>query len=96
MTNNNHKITKTYLFEASDVRRCCIKNDFYTCGTAREYEAMLELVSREGYSEETLFEVACDIYEHSKNQTVTNIMFVLYSEAVRTFFEVDGDDEFCL
>ena len=42
---------------------------------------------------ENIYQVAKDIYDHSKNQTITNIMFILEKVAVNTFYFLDGIDE---
>ena len=54
---------------------------------------MLRMVDLNDPTPEILYQVAKDIYDHSKNQTITNIMFVLEKEAVNTFYYVDGSDE---
>ena len=42
---------------------------------------------------ENLYRLAKDICEHSEDQTITNVMFILEREAVTTTFEIDGSDE---
>ncbi len=54
---------------------------------------MLEMVETMNPTYENLYTVACDIKEHSDNQTITNVMFILEREAVTTTFEIDGSDE---
>lgn len=69
------------------VRSCCIKHSLYTCGTVREYDAMLQKTEEE-FSLKLLYEIAIDIYEHSEDQTVTNIMSLLTKDAVTTVYEI--------
>lgn len=70
------------------VRNSCVKNDFYTRGSNEEYEAMLGMVMYNKYSDDKLREVAEDILEHSEGQTLENIMYCIYADAVNVFFEV--------
>lgn len=69
------------------VRACCIKNDLYTHGTVRDYDRMLMKAEGE-FSLKLLYEIAIDIYEHSEDQTVTNIMSLLARDAVTTVYEI--------
>ena len=47
---------------AEQIRLVCIKNDWYTCGTCEEYNAMFELV----YTGAAIVEIADNIYAHSE------------------------------
>lgn len=69
------------------VRACCIKNYLYTKGTVRDYDRMLSKAEEE-FSLKNLYEIAIDIYEHSEDQTVTNIMSLLARDAVTTVYEI--------
>nr|AHF24063.1 hypothetical protein [uncultured bacterium Contig643] len=82
------EIEETSKMDSDDVRSCCIRNELYTCGTVSEYNAMLNMVRDEEYSTKLLYRVARDIKEHSDNQTITNVMYLLRKEAVRTFYEI--------
>lgn len=75
------------------VRQTCIKNDLYTCGDNEEYDHMLSWVERLYPNTENLYFIAEDIQKHSKDQTVTNVMFLLEKDAVTTTFEVDDRDD---
>ena len=66
------------------VRQTCIKHDLYTCGDNEDYEHMLNWVERL---------IAEDIQKHSKDQTITNVMYLLEKDAVTTTFEIDGRDD---
>ena len=72
----------------SDVRECCIKNDFYTAGDCKAYSEMLNFVDNNSFSVENLYKVAKDILEHSEDQTIENIMFCIKKDAVNTFYKV--------
>lgn len=86
-------ITRTPHWSVESVRSACISNDLYTRGDCEEYDAMLSRVSRcKNPSDIGIWMIAKDIAEHSKDQTVTNVMYILANEAVRYTFELDGND----
>ena len=59
----------------------------------RHLRGILRYAGDGGNHEPHLYTVACDIKEHSDDQTITNVMFILEREAVTTTFEIDGSDE---
>ena len=75
------------------VRQTCIKHDLYTCGDNENYEHMLNWVERLYPNTENLYFIAEDIQKHSKDQTITNVMYLLEKDAVTTTFEIDGRDD---
>ena len=88
-------ITANRFWTPHSVRQTCIIHDLYTRGGCREYEHMLGLVDqfRDNPSTENLYVIAKDIQEHSRNQTITNVMFLLEKDAVMTTFEINGRDD---
>ena len=68
------------------VRQTCIKHD-------EDYEHMLSWVERLYPNTENLYFIAEDIQKHSKDQTITNVMYLLEKDAVTTTFEIDGRDD---
>lgn len=84
------KITTTRFWHSMDVRNACIENDLYTCGDNSEYEEMLDMVRNLEPTMENLYAVAKNICDHSKHQTITNVMFILENNVVKTCFEIDG------
>lgn len=86
-------ITVNRLWSGMSVRQTCIKHDLYTCGDNEDYEHMLNWVERLYPNTENLYFIAEDIQKHSKDQTVTNIMYLLEKDAVTTTFEIDGRDD---
>ena len=90
------KIKTSRAWDSDDVRRMCIKHDFYTCGDNEEYSAMLRYVDEHEPTTENLYIIAVDIYEHSAlddfgqygDSVISSIMFDLEREAVRTFHEI--------
>ena len=90
---NTPTITAKRKWNYSGVRRVCIENRLYTRGDCDSYENMLDRVDKMEPTVENIYLIAKDICEHSKNQTITNIMFILEQDAVFTFFYIDGSDE---
>lgn len=90
---NTPTITSERQWSWSDVRRSCIRNDLYTRGTNEDYTAMLDSIETLDPTPENIYRIAKDICDHSRNQTITNIMFILEREAVLTFYYIDGSDE---
>ena len=82
------------MWRASDVRTICIKENMYTCGDCDEYSNMLSFVSDHEPTIENLYTVAADIVDHSKYQTISNVMFILENEVVMKTFTLNGVDEF--
>lgn len=87
------EITTTRHWSMEDVRSACVRNKFYTQGTCEQYDAMLDYVDGAEPTPENIYIVAKNICEHSENQTITNIMFILEREAVITLYFLDGSDE---
>ena len=87
------EITEHRHWTMESVRQVCIENGLYTRGNNAEYGRMLGMVESSYPSNETIHEVAKDILEHSKEQTITNIMFLLINKAVTTFLEVKEPEE---
>ena len=74
-----------------DVRTFCINHNYYTRGDNRAYQTMLDYVYDNKPTTEAIEIVARDILKHSDDpeNTVTNVMFQLFREAVTVFFEED-------
>ena len=86
-------ITTNRIWTPESVRQVCIANDLYTRGDCAQYERMLNQVRDTQPTYESLYLVAKDIQEHSREQTITNVMFILENDAVKTVFLVDGRDD---
>ena len=87
------EITRKRTWLPAMVREACIRNNLYTRGDNEAYSKMLDMVDRTGPTTKAMYLVAKDINEHSKDQTITNILYILESEAVITTFLIDGSDE---
>lgn len=86
-------ITSKRMWSATGVRSACISNDLYTRGDNEAYSKMLGFVDGHQPTTEAIYRVAKDIADHSREQTICNVMFILEREAVVTSFEIDGSDE---
>ena len=89
ITHGETKITTTRRWDYNSVRTCCIHHDLYTCGTCEEYEKMFKLIEVYEPTVDGLYIVAQDITEHSEDQTVENVMFLLERDAVTTFYDIE-------
>lgn len=69
-----------------DLRSACISNNFYTGGTNEEYERLLLSLDELELTLENMQKVAEDILEHSEDQTLLNIMWVLGNQVIRTSY----------
>ncbi len=89
-----YTIQETKTWHPERVRQCCIDNQWYTSGTNKEYEEMLDYVRDNKPTVENLFTVAKDIYGHSdfdsrydtEDEVIESIMFTLNREAVVTSY----------
>ena len=91
-THDTVAITRNRRWDFNSVREACIRNDLYTRGTNEAYSAMLDMADRTEPTTKAMYLVAKDIQEHSEDQTITNVMFILEREAVITTFEINGSD----
>ena len=94
MSDNLPEIRAIRRWSIGSVRGACIRNNLYSMGDADAYEYMLSMVrdTANHPTYENIYAVAKDICNHSEQQTVTNIMYILEQEAVITTFELDGMD----
>ena len=86
------EITVNRMWTVGSVMDVCIQNQLYTRGDREDYERLLNRVINLYPSTENLYLIAKDIYEHSVEQTITNVMYLLEKDAVFKTFEIDGDD----
>ena len=81
------KITESRWWSSQNVIDLCVRNNFYTCGSNREYESMLNFVREHEPTVQNLYKVANDILCHSNDETnnnyvVTDIMMLLEKNTV--------------
>lgn len=81
------KVIRTW--NSGTVRMACIDNKLYTKGTNKDYLHLMNQVWGHEPTDKQLYIVAKDIMEHSEDQTITNIMFLLEKYAVITTFEIE-------
>ena len=86
-------VTRKRTWGSSTVREACIRNNLYTRGDNEAYMKLLDYADDHEPTTKALYIAASDITRHSKDQTITNVMFILEREAVITTFEIDGSDE---
>ena len=88
--------TETRTLSATALRSLCISNNWYTCGTCDEYEALFNrLYDEDGcpvvLTAQKLAEIAADIMVHSEieDYTITSVMYELNTACTVTFDEDD-------
>ena len=86
-------ITRKRYWSFETVRQACIRNELYTRGDCEAYDKMLQFVERNEPTTKAMYLAAKDIAEHSKNQPITNVLYILEDEAVITTFLIDGRDD---
>ena len=75
-----------------DIRKMCIQNEFYTCGTNKQYEKLMNFVSDHEPTMEAIEWVAKDIIDHSSfeyDYPITSMMFHVVNDCVKFFFTED-------
>jgi hypothetical protein len=83
------KIIERKVWNSMMVRETCIRFNLYKGGTVKEYENMLfNMVEKMPPTAENIFVVADDICKHSDNHCITNVMFILANNAVKTFYDM--------
>ena len=72
-----------------DIRKMCIQNEFYTCGTNEQYSKLMKFVEIHEPTTEAIEWVAKDIIKHSAfedDYPVTSMMFHVVNECVKFLF----------
>ena len=82
-------ITTKRLWFTWDVRKVCVDHELYTCGNNEDYERVFNMVRELDPTVENLYVVAKDISEHSRDASITSIMYMLEKEAVHTTFDIE-------
>ena len=90
--NGEVTLTRNRMWSRDTVRKACIANHLYTKGDNEAYSKMLDKADRTEPTTKAMYLVAKDIQEHSFEQTITNVMFILERDAVITTFEINGSD----
>jgi len=84
------EITESSVWYSSEIREMCVANNFYNHGNIKEYSDLLEFVEKHEPTPINIYKAAKDILDHTsgQEQTVTNIMFMIRNDIVRTFYEI--------
>ena len=86
------KITAVRRWDMEDIMHMCINHNFYTRGDTRAYTKMLNYVKQKEPTPEEIYIVAVDILDHTdenEDQSITNIMYIIENEVVRTTYEIE-------
>ena len=66
---NNMTIKEVKRIDTNKVRAMCIKNNWYTAGTTKDYSNMFRMCETDNVTPLNLYEIAKDIYEHTNIDT---------------------------
>lgn len=86
----------TRKWDAEGIRSMCVSHHFYMRGTVAQYTDMLNYVKENDPTPENIYNVANDILNYTdpnEDQTVTNIMYIIENEVVRTSYEIKENAE---
>lgn len=91
------KIVETRKIFWDDLRNLCIRNNWYTCGTVKEYEKMLAMCKKDNITTKDIVKIAQDIMEHSNDEEnegreLTSYCFEVARIATTLFEEVEDVD----
>lgn len=92
------EIIKTQHLSCGDIRRMCIREDFYTQGTNEQYTHLLNNIVGEmnNPTDKDIFRIALNIAKHSsKNPYISETEFIEYimylvAQCVTTTYEISG------
>lgn len=79
-------IKERKLWNMHDMRSACIRNNLYTMGSNEEYSEMLMNIEKLYPTLTTIQSIAQNILDHSEDQSLTNIMYIIANEVVKTCF----------
>ena len=83
------KIKETRQWSMEDVRRECVENNWYTKGTNKDYEKMLEFVSTKEPTNANMLKLAIDISEHSNfEESIEFVLYCISNHCVKRFYDV--------
>lgn len=82
------EIVEEKRWSMESVMECCIRHELYTGGDTKAYTKMLQKVANSEPTILDLYEVAKDIEEHSEDQTIESVMFLLNRVAVTTTYTI--------
>ena len=69
----NCRIKESRVLYSDSVRRLCINNNWYTCGTSADYKKLLDYVaSKRTFTINDIKKVAINIYNHSDIDTLSS------------------------
>lgn len=89
------KIVETRKIFWNDLRNLCIRNNWYTCGTVKEYQKMLNICDKDNITTNDIVKIAQDIMDHSSkndDRELTSYCFEVARIATILFEEKEDVD----
>lgn len=86
------KMTVTDSWDPMEIREMCISHDWYTRGTIKDYDSLLNLVQELSPTPSNMLRVAQDIANHSQDDEIGSaslemILFAIANDVVLRTFE---------
>lgn len=76
-------------WSVTGLRDMCIRHNLYNRGTNEAYNNLLDSLMLREVTIQEMYEVAKNILEHTEDNTIENVMFLLNREAINTFYEIE-------
>lgn len=79
-------------WDSGDLREMCIHHNLFNNGTNTDYYQALDFVRDNEPTIDNIYMLAKFILENTSDNTLTNIMFLISNEVVKTFYEEVSSD----
>lgn len=79
-------------WNSGDLREMCIRHDLFTKGVNTDYYKALHFVDGNEPTIENIYMLANFILNNSRDNTLTNIMYLLSNDCVKTYYEEVAND----
>lgn len=79
-------------WNSSDLREMCIRHDLFSNGVNADYNKALHFVDDNEPTILNIYRLAAFILNNSRDNTLTNIMYLLSNDCVKTFYEEVSSD----
>lgn len=86
------KMTVTESWDPMEIREMCINHDWYTGGTIKDYDSLLNLVQELSPTPSNMLRIAQDIHNHTTGEdpdgyAVDVILFTIANDVVMRYYE---------
>lgn len=82
-------IKENKYWSVTGLRDMCIRHNLYNSGDNEAYNNLLNGLKLREVTIQEMYAVAKDIVEHTEDNNIENVMFLLNREAINTFYEIE-------